>query len=73
VQACVVRCRGIVYLISRFKASALRITSNGSMSFVFETSTRGHSKRVTLGQFPLMTVALVRQKSLRSRRRSWRR
>lgn len=55
---------GIVNIISRFVGFALRIASNGSRSFVSETSTRGRSKPSRSGSFPIMTVALARQKSL---------
>lgn len=44
---------------------ALRITPKGVKSFVFEGRIRGRMRRMTLGQYPAMTVARARDEVLK--------
>src|SRR5713101_5516662 len=44
---------------------ALRITAAGAKSFVFEGRVRGRVKRVTIGRYPALSVALARIEALR--------
>ena len=46
------------------KGLALRVTANGSKSFVFEGRIRGRVRRITLGQHPALSVLLARRKAL---------
>jgi integrase len=43
---------------------ALRVTANGSKSFVWEGRVKGRMHRITLGQFPAVSVTLAREKAL---------
>src|SRR6516165_4589775 len=43
---------------------ALRITQNGAKSFVWEGRIKGRPRRITLGQYPGMSVLLARRKAL---------
>jgi integrase len=47
---------------------ALRITAGGVKSFIFEGRVRGRVRRLTLGQWPAMTVAGARDAVLKIRR-----
>jgi integrase len=47
---------------------ALRITAGGVKSFIFEGRVNGRVRRVTLGQWPAMTVAVARDAVLKIRR-----
>src|SRR5580704_13541185 len=49
----------------RITGLAVRITAAGVKSFVFEGRVRGRVKRMTIGQYPYMTVALARQEAQR--------
>jgi integrase len=49
----------------RITGLAVRVTAAGVKSFVFEGRVRGRVKRVTIGPYPYMTVALARQEALR--------
>jgi integrase len=48
----------------QIKGLALRITANGVKSFVWEGRIKGRMRRITLGQFPAITVVLARDKAL---------
>lgn len=43
---------------------ALRVTANGARSFTWEGRVKGRPRRVTLGQYPTMTVLLAREKAI---------
>ena len=43
---------------------ALRVTSNGAKSFVWEGRVKGRMRRVTLGQFPAISVMKARDQAL---------
>src|SRR5712671_6140446 len=43
---------------------ALRVTAGGVKSFVWEGRVKGRMRRVTLGQYPTLSVLIARQKAL---------
>jgi integrase len=46
---------------------ALRVTANGAKSFIWEGRVKGRPRRITLGQYPDLTVLLARKKALEIR------
>jgi integrase len=51
------------------KGFALRVIATGAKSFVWEGRIKGRMRRVTLGKFPDLTVALAREKAIAMRGR----
>jgi integrase len=49
------------------KGFALRVIAAGAKSFVFEGRIKGRMRRVTIGRYPDLSVALARQKALEIR------
>jgi integrase len=49
------------------KGFALRVIATGAKSFVFEGRIKGRMRRVTIGRYPDLSVALARQKALEIR------
>src|ERR1700747_1571961 len=49
------------------KGFALRLIATGGKSFVFEGRIKGRMRRVTIGRYPDLTVAVARQKALETR------
>ncbi len=50
---------------NELRGLAVRVTAAGVKSFVFEGRVRGRVKRMTIGQYPSITVALARKEALR--------
>jgi len=51
----------------QIRGLALRITANGVKSFVWEGRVKGRMRRITLGQYPALTVVLARDKALETK------
>src|SRR5579872_2498422 len=49
------------------KGLALRVTANGVKSFIFEGRINKRPRRLTLGQWPAMSVVLARKRALEIR------
>jgi hypothetical protein len=49
------------------KGLALRVIAAGGKSFVFEGRIKGRMRRITLGRYPDLSVAMARQKALEIR------
>lgn len=46
---------------------ALRVIATGAKSFVFEGRIKGRMRRLTIGRYPDLTVAIARQRALEIR------
>jgi Arm DNA-binding domain len=45
----------------------VRITATSAKSFIFEARIKGRPRRITIGRWPDLTVALARQRALEMR------
>ena len=49
----------------KLRGFALRVTASGAKSFVYEGRIRGRVRRITIGPYPALNVAVARQAALR--------
>jgi integrase len=49
----------------KLRGFALRVTAAGIKSFVFEGRVRGRVRRITIGQYPVISVSFAREEALR--------
>ena len=54
----------------KLRGFALRVTAAGIKSFVFEGRVRGRVRRITIGQYPAISVSFAREEALRIKERS---
>ena len=50
---------------SKLRGFALRVTVSGAKSFVYEGRIHGRVRRITIGPYPALNVAVARQAALR--------
>src|SRR5271168_4884237 len=55
----------VFYRDDEIPGFAVRVTSSGQKSFVFEGRVRGRVRRVTIGKYPWLTVPLARKEAIR--------
>ena len=51
---------------NKLRGFALRVTASGAKSFVYEGRIHGRVRRITIGPYPALNVAVARQAALRA-------